>query len=98
MSSFTMNGVCDDHPLPVGMQLKGIKTKEGNQLDRSITKEVIKYFIIERSSGKDKAFTEIGKVYAESSLPGYSLIDGMPMGGNNCYRLKIIDQHGSFSY
>lgn len=60
-----------------------------------------KSFIIERSTDNGVNFISIGSVDAKgsnSSVASYDFIDKSPVNGTNLYRLKEIDEDGSFKY
>jgi hypothetical protein len=53
-------------------------------------------YIIERSANGD-AFTEVGTLKANHSV-NYSWMDNSPNIGNNFYRIKAVDNNGTFQY
>ncbi|MBI5915430.1 MAG: PQQ-dependent sugar dehydrogenase [Bacteroidetes bacterium] len=57
------------------------------------------HFLVERKT-ESKEFLEIGKVTATGGRAGskYSFTDALPFSGVNFYRLKMVDQDGSFKY
>lgn len=57
------------------------------------------YFGIERSADS-KAFTSISKINAANTghVNNYSFTDNLPLQGINYYRLKQVDNDGSFAY
>lgn len=58
------------------------------------------HFEVERSA-EGSRFTTIGKVTATgntNALMSYSFPDQTPLKGNNFYRLKLVDDDGSFTY
>jgi hypothetical protein len=54
------------------------------------------HFEIERSESSH--FEKIGTLKAVSSTTSYSFTDGSPFEGTNYYRLRMVDNDGSFSY
>ena len=54
-------------------------------------------FEVERSAD-GSSFTTIGTVTGEGANGKYAFIDAQPLPAANYYRLKLIDQNGSYSY
>ena len=54
-------------------------------------------FDVERSAD-GSSFTKIGTVTGEGANSQYTFIDAQPLPAMNCYRLKLIDQNGGYSY
>jgi len=58
------------------------------------------YFEVDRSADNQN-YTAIGQVSAagnSTQTANYSFTDGSPLAGNNYYRLKMVDEDGSFVY
>jgi hypothetical protein len=53
-------------------------------------------YIIERSTNGD-VYTEVGTLKANHSV-NYSWMDNSPNSGNNFYRIKAVDNNGTFQY
>jgi hypothetical protein len=67
-------------------------------LNFTTTKELnVASFEVERSAD-GSSFTKIGTVTGEGGIAEYTYIDAHPLPSVNYYRLKIIDQSGSYSY
>lgn len=89
-------------PLPVEwISFTGRKINSSIILDWKTETEINnKHFEIERSTNQT-AFTRIGIVSASGNTTGstsYQFIDHYPANGNNFYRIKQVDQDGSFEY
>lgn len=89
-------------PLPVKL-VDFSAAREGNTatLSWSTSEESNSdYFDVQRS-GDGKAWEKLKTVAAkgESSVEvHYSAVDDSPMGGNNLYRLKMVDKDGTFAF
>lgn len=89
-------------PLPVKL-VSFSAAREGNTatLSWSTSEESNSdYFDVQRS-GDGKAWEKLKTVTAkgESSVEvQYSAVDDSPMGGNNLYRLKMVDKDGTFAF
>lgn len=89
-------------PLPVTLiEFVAVKQEQTALLSWKTTEEINSdHFAIERSTD-GKHWNKIGIVKAKgesSSRLYYSFRDGQPQAGQNLYRLKMVDQDGSFSY
>lgn len=56
-----------------------------------------KEFVIERAADGSR-FSNIGTVSAKGKASAYTFNDGSPIGGNNYYRLKMVDADNKFAY
>ncbi len=78
-----------------------LKIRKTASLHWNTTKEInLHHFEIERS-GNNIQFSKIGNVMSTASLnpsKTYSYLDPSPLSGNNFYRLKMVDNDGSYSY
>jgi hypothetical protein len=87
--------------LPVTItNLKAYQKDNGVQIDWTALNELnIDHYGVERSiSGT--SFTEIGSIDAQNkgTSVNYSKIDPSPVGGNNFYRVKVVDKNGALIY
>lgn len=88
--------------LPVSLvSLQGDQTPQGIQLTWSVSREVnTRRFEVHRSNGNN-TFSQVGSVSANAGTSGiaiYTFTDPTPLPGTNHYRLKMIDQDGSFAF
>ncbi|MFK7925808.1 MAG: T9SS type A sorting domain-containing protein [Bacteroidia bacterium] len=89
--------------LPVeGLSLAAkIVSTSSVQLDwQSLSESGNDHYVIEKSSDQG-TFEAIGKVKAvgnSQTISSYQFLDQSPMGRENQYRIKQVDQNGSFSY
>lgn len=89
-------------PLPVNLLMLSAQADAGQNLIHWSTDHEtnMRLFEIERS-GSELNFVKIGTVPAKGNtvnISQYTCIDDNPLQGTNYYRLKIIEQNGSFSY
>lgn len=78
------------------LTLTVLKDGKTNLLQWTTAQEVnVERFEIERSDN-GREYSSIGKMNA--GLSKYNFIDGKPLPGRNCYRLKLIDRDGRFEY
>jgi hypothetical protein len=84
--------------LPVLLNQFSASAKAGKVLlNWNVTTQInTSHFEIERSLGDH--FEKIGTVKAVSSTASYSFTDLSPLEGANYYRLRIVDNDGSFSF
>lgn len=88
--------------LPVSMTSFSLRTEESSVLLEweTVYEDNTGYFIAERSAD-GKAWAGIGQVAAAGysfHLNRYRYTDGEPFDGRNIYRLKVVDNDGSYSY
>ncbi len=77
-----------------------LEAKGSVRLDWKTSTEInASYFLIERSNDA-QVYTPIGKIAASGAGTGavYSITDYLPENGANFYRLKMVDNDGSFEY
>jgi len=70
-------------------------------LDWKTAQEQNSHYIEVQRSGDGKSFLPIGQVAAagnSQSPRDYTFVDGLPLPGNDLYRLKMVDLDGSFKY
>ena len=89
-------------PLPVKLAAFTVdKIENSSLLKWETTSETNSdHFEIEKSTDT-KTWKKIGEVTAGAESTGlltYSFTDNEPAGGNNFYRLKMVDQDGTFAY
>jgi uncharacterized repeat protein (TIGR01451 family) len=89
-------------PLPISLvSFAGVEKNKAIVLSWQTTTEVnTKYFEVEKSIN-GISFTKLETVYAKgngSTISNYSVNDNQPNSGYNYYRLKIVDDDGSFKY
>ncbi|PMD92521.1 hypothetical protein BWI97_20785 [Siphonobacter sp. BAB-5405] len=91
-------------PLPVRL-MSFEATLKGSQVELSWTTAQEKnsqHFEVQRSrSGNAQEWTTLGVVAAKgqsTSKQSYRLADSQPLSGTSLYRLKMVDQDGSFDY
>lgn len=89
-------------PLPVNFTSFLVsKDKSGVKLMWSTAQEINNSgFAVQRSSDKGKNWTDLGFVAGNNNASGeksYSFVDGNPVTGLNLYRLKQMDNDGSFN-
>lgn len=76
----------------------GEAEKTKNNLYIKIERQVnVREVVVERSED-GASFVSIGKLDAASISDRFSYADNNPAGGNNFYRLRIVDNDGSFTY
>ena len=87
--------------LPVEAELKGVASGRKNLLSWKTEKEVgVDKFVIEKKAG-NSAYSRIGEVSAAGNSPtghAYQYEDPYPLTGDNYYRLRMINDDGSFTY
>lgn len=99
-------GVPVDGPLPVNLvSFKGIAEGKTARLEWTTTSEVnSERFDIERSdNGKNWEYLGSVKTQGEFDTTSksdfhYNYVDSKPLGGENFYRLKMIDKDGTFAF
>lgn len=89
-------------PLPVTLiSFSATLTEGASQLAWQTTEEInASHFEVQRSSNA-KQWQRIGEVKTDgesNTLRSYDFIDIQPYQGDNYYRLKMVDQDGSFTY
>ncbi|MFC4231379.1 T9SS type A sorting domain-containing protein [Parasediminibacterium paludis] len=91
--------ITENQPLPVTIKSFAAKPFRTNNvlLNWQVSNEVnLNTYIVERSNN-GSSFLEITSVNA-INVAGYNYTDGHPLLGKNYYRLKLLNQDGSFSY
>ncbi|MDJ1483914.1 T9SS type A sorting domain-containing protein [Cytophagaceae bacterium YF14B1] len=101
-SPFTLATQIDYNPLPVTLlDFTGKAVEQQVNLNWQTASEVnTSYFVVERSQN-GKNFAEVTQVTAignSSGLQTYQSIDHRPYTGVSYYRLKMVDQDGSYAY
>ncbi|MDJ1479522.1 PA14 domain-containing protein [Cytophagaceae bacterium YF14B1] len=101
-SPFTLATEIDYNPLPVTLlEFAGKAVEQQVNLNWQTASEVnTSYFVVERSQD-GKNFEEVTQVTAignSSGLQTYQSIDHRPYTGVSYYRLKMVDQDGSYAY
>ena len=94
--------VMGEGALPVTLiSLSGRKVSDGNRLEWVTASEFNSdQFLVERSLDGN-GFENIGQVSAagfSNNITPYQYLDEKPSGGNNYYRLKMIDKDATFRY
>ena len=90
------------HTLPVNfISVNAISKNAGVQVEWKVAAElnVDKYVV--QKSGDGSSFTSIGTVAAtggNSATITYQFLDPAPSGGNNFYRLQVLDKDGKIAY
>lgn len=100
LSYFRLTGSCGS-TLPVKVTLNGKAVKENaNQLSWTAKDEqVVKSYIIERSSKQDGNFEAIGSVKSNQSISSnYVFVDENPLKEGNFYRIRIEHVANKFNY
>jgi photosystem II stability/assembly factor-like uncharacterized protein len=89
----------DQPVIPVELiTFKGAAYTEGSLLTWQTAQEIrFHHFDIERSSDT-KAWQPLKQVAAKGSANSYQVVDEKPFTGINYYRLKMVDNDGSFRY
>jgi hypothetical protein len=89
-------------PLPVELvSFTGYNDKDKNVLNWATASELNSdRFEIEKSISGTEGWSYIGqqKAVGGTTLTSYTFYDNQPVVGNNYYRLKIIDDDGTFTY
>ncbi|MDJ1469514.1 T9SS type A sorting domain-containing protein [Xanthocytophaga flava] len=101
-SPFTLATQIDYNPLPVTLlDFTGKAVEQQVNLNWQTASELnTSYFVVEKSQN-GKTFEEVTQVTAtgnSSGLQTYQSIDYKPYTGVSYYRLKMVDQDGSYTY
>ncbi len=86
-------------PLPVTIsQFTATRNNNSTQLTWTTSTEINNGgFAVERS-GDNIGWQQIDFVASNASAGNYSVVDRLPVSGNNYYRLKQVDKDGQFTY
>jgi hypothetical protein len=87
------------NPLPVTFKsFEGKRAGNGTQLTWKVADEVnVHEYQVERSTTGNSGFAKIGTVSAKGLL-NYAFTDEAPLGGQVYYRIKSLDNDGTFGY
>lgn len=97
--TFTSNGTLTvNATLPVHLvSFTAINTSSGQQLKWKVqNEEAFSHYEIETSTNAS-SFKNIGRIIA-AKKEQYSFINNNPAPANNCYRLKMVDIDGTYTY
>lgn len=99
---FSFKNTCFSYPLPVKLASFSVKREGTNSFLkwRTTAETNAEKFVVERA-GNSKKWVTIGEVAARGESIeelNYSHTDGAPLAGSNLYRIKMVDNDGSFAY
>lgn len=96
ISNYTITGFCN-LVLPVEISLNGVKQEQGNKLTWKSAGISVKSYELERSNISNRDFVTVKSVGA-TAANNYDFLDTRPPGGNNFYRLKLLDASNGVKY